>query len=112
MSEINFNIYIKIIINLHIYKLKCQLRNKSPIIFNTSYNNYKCKRSEQSKDDKIKSIAQWIYKQKLNSKTRKHIMKSDEIYNTWIQFITHDDYKQYFKPKTVIVKGKSNIITN
>ena len=38
MSEIKFNIYIKTIINLHIYKLKCQLRYKSSIIFNTSYN--------------------------------------------------------------------------
>ena len=42
MSEIKYNIYIKTEINLHIYKLKCQLLYKSSIIFNTSYNGIVC----------------------------------------------------------------------
>ena len=37
MSEIKCNIYIKTSIKLHIYKLKCQSRYKSSIIFNTRF---------------------------------------------------------------------------
>ena len=48
----------------------------------------------KNKDDKF--IGNWLHNQITKSKDRKNIMKEDEIYNKWNEFINDDKYKQYF----------------
>ena len=53
-----------------------------------------------SKDDKnlnIKKIGSWICNQQKNYKKKERIMKNNEIYNKWTDFLNDDKYKQYFQ---------------
>jgi superfamily II DNA or RNA helicase len=56
--------------------------------------NYNSKPSTHDKNDEIKSLGLWLSYQKSNYKNRTEIMKYDEIYNKWIEFM--DKYKKYF----------------
>ena len=44
-----------------------------------------------------KELCRWLQIQVTNSKKRLQIMKIDEIYNLWNEFINDSRYKQYFK---------------
>ena len=50
-----------------------------------------------SKDPEIKTLGSWVGTQITNYAKKKHIMSDPEIHLTWTAFITHPDYKQYFK---------------
>ena len=52
--------------------------------------------SHGSKNINIKYIGNWLCHQKKNYKTRKDIMKNDDIYKSFTEFITSDKYKKYF----------------
>jgi superfamily II DNA or RNA helicase len=54
------------------------------------------------KDKYIKSLSQWICSQQTNYKTKKELMKNNEIYNLWTEFINDDKYKKYFEYNTTI----------
>ena len=52
-----------------------------------------------SQHDEIKNInilGIWLSTQVNNSKQRKQIMKDDDIYKAWTEFITSDIYNKYF----------------
>jgi hypothetical protein len=49
-----------------------------------------------NKNNEIKNLARWTYHQQENSKNRTQIMKEDDIYNEWLQFINDEKYKIYF----------------
>ena len=44
----------------------------------------------------IKSLGSWILLQISTHKNKKAIMKNEEIYNKWTNFINDDKYKKYF----------------
>jgi hypothetical protein len=46
------------------------------------------------KNNKI--LFRWVKTQKKNFKQKKEIMKNDEIYNLWNEFVNDDKYKKYF----------------
>jgi hypothetical protein len=48
------------------------------------------------KDKEIKTLGKWISTQQNKYKTRKEIMKTEEVYNKWTDFINDDVYKSYF----------------
>ena len=52
--------------------------------------------SKTSKDKDEKSLGNWMGHQKENFKNQTQIMKNEEIYNIWEQFITSEKYKKYF----------------
>ena len=54
-------------------------------------------RPSTNKDKYIKSLGQWIYDQQKNYKNKTKIMKNEEIYNKWTEFINNDKYKKYFQ---------------
>jgi superfamily II DNA or RNA helicase len=54
------------------------------------------KPSTHFKDYNIKSLGYWITNQLKNYKAKNKIMKDDNIYNTWTNFINNDKYKKYF----------------
>ena len=56
--------------------------------------NNKKRPSSSDKNKEIKQLASWINKQQQNYKDKEHIMKNEEIYNIWTQFM--NDYKEYF----------------
>ena len=45
---------------------------------------------------KNKELNCWIYTQLKNEKERKQIMKNNEIYTLWTEFITNSRYKKKF----------------
>jgi hypothetical protein len=47
---------------------------------------------------RITDLGSWINSQEQNYKNRKHIMKNEEFYNKWTQFISN--YKEYFLSNT------------
>ena len=49
-----------------------------------------------SKNKSISSLGRWITTQNKNYKTKKEILKYENIYNLWTEFINNDKYKQYF----------------
>lgn len=53
--------------------------------------------SKRSKDENVRELGRWLTNQIVTSKKRSHIMKSDEIYQKWIEFIEDDRFKKYFK---------------
>jgi hypothetical protein len=55
--------------------------------------------SSKSKNAYEKKLAKWLSAQISNSKpkSRKQIMKDDEIYKLWNDFITDEKYNKYFK---------------
>ena len=50
-----------------------------------------------NKNKDTKTMAEWISTQIQNRKNKKKIMKNEEIYNKWTEFINDDKYKKYFK---------------
>ncbi len=50
-----------------------------------------------NKDNNIKIIGCWISTQKSNYKNKEQIMKNEEIYNKWSDFINNPRYKVYFQ---------------
>ncbi len=54
------------------------------------------KPSSTSKDHRIKILCNWINHQQTNYKSKNQIMKDSTIYDTWTNFINHDNYKEYF----------------
>ena len=44
----------------------------------------------------IKQLGQWLVNNTSNSKKRDNIMKDDDIYKSWTEFITSDQYIKYF----------------
>jgi hypothetical protein len=47
------------------------------------------------KNDYIKSLGLWISTQKQNYKNKEQIMKNQEIYNNWTEFINNSKYKDF-----------------
>ena len=58
-------------------------------------NNSRPSATSKNKDEKV--LGSWISNQLTNYKKKTKIMKDEEIYNTWTEFIDNDKYKQYFK---------------
>jgi hypothetical protein len=57
----------------------------------------KYKPIHSNKNENIRQLGQWLYdQQKKNYKNKKNIMKNEEIYNTWTNFINDKKYKEYF----------------
>jgi hypothetical protein len=48
-----------------------------------------------SKDDETRKLGQWVDRQVQNYKKKKEIMKNEEIYNKWTEFINDPKYKEY-----------------
>ena len=44
----------------------------------------------------IKFLEKWVEMQVTNSINREYIMKNDDIYKAWNEFITGEKYKKYF----------------
>ena len=57
--------------------------------------NFNRKPSYHSENDEEKRMGKWIINQQGKCKNREQLMKSDEIYNKWIEFT--NEYSQYFK---------------
>jgi antitoxin component HigA of HigAB toxin-antitoxin module len=53
--------------------------------------------SSESECTTIKKLSCWINHTKENYKYIKHIMKNEEIYNLWTEFISDPKYKVYFE---------------
>ena len=52
--------------------------------------------NSNDKNKEIKSLGIWMVSNQLKYKIKKEIMKIDEIYNKWTNFINDDKYKKYF----------------
>jgi hypothetical protein len=48
------------------------------------------------KDSQIHKLGKWLSTQKDNYSKQKNIMKNNDIYNQWTNFINDDKYKKYF----------------
>ena len=59
-------------------------------------NKNKCRPSSTSKDKDEKVLGSWISQQSMNYTKKNKIMKDNEIYDKWTEFITDKRYKQYF----------------
>jgi hypothetical protein len=59
-------------------------------------NTYHKRPSNIDKDKNIKSLGCWIFTQKINYKNKEKIMKNEEIYNKWNEFINDPMYLKYF----------------
>lgn len=56
--------------------------------------------SKNSKDEEIKKLYGWLETQKTNFRRKDNIMKNNEIYDKWKEFV--DQYKEYFKSNVEI----------
>ena len=54
------------------------------------------KPSVADKDEKIKTLYNWINEQQKKYKKKEKLMKNEKIYNKWTEFINDDKYKIYF----------------
>jgi len=52
--------------------------------------------SSIDKDKDTKILGKWILHQTTNYNKKEYIMKTENIYNTWTEFINDDKYKKYF----------------
>jgi hypothetical protein len=43
----------------------------------------------------------WLSHQQQNYKKKEHIMKNNEIYNKWTEFLNDNNYKKYFKKSKI-----------
>lgn len=57
------------------------------------------KRPLESRNEDERLLAQWICTQIKNSKKRTQIMKNDDIYSCWTNFVNSDKYIMYFSKK-------------
>ena len=53
--------------------------------------------SIKDKDKEIKQLGYWISDKQKNYKKKEKIMKNEEIYNKWTEFINNPKYKKYFQ---------------
>jgi len=53
--------------------------------------------SSKDKNNKIKTLDKWIGTQLKNYKNKKKIIKNENIYNLWTEFINDNKYKEFFK---------------
>ena len=58
--------------------------------------------SKGSKDTDTKQLASWIGNQLTNYKTKKDIMKNENIVKSWESFVTDDKYSEYFEDKDTL----------
>ena len=102
-SEKIYNIWTEFIND---YKYKKYFVDNDIIWINTLYkaqkfiDDNKKKPSTNDKDKEIKTLGFWIKYQENNYKTKSNIMKSEEIYNKWTEFI--NNYKEYFLDNDII----------
>jgi len=68
--------------NLNLVKKYIDKNNKTP--------------SAIDKNKDIKILSTWLLTQTKNYNKKEQIMKTENIYNTWIEFINDDKYKKYF----------------
>ena len=59
-------------------------------------NENKKRPKNRSEDEEEKRLGKWISAQMTNYKKKSYIMKEQEIYDTWTQFINDSKYKEYF----------------
>ena len=52
--------------------------------------------NKYDKNKEIQILGSWISTQKKNYTKKQDIMKDQEIYNKWTEFINNDKYKEYF----------------
>jgi DNA repair protein RadD len=52
--------------------------------------------SQGDENKEIKILSQWLTRQQTNYQNKKHIMKDENVYNIWTQFITSEKYKMHF----------------
>lgn len=63
-----------------------------------SKHNKKCKKCENKKISREKEaeLADWIEEQRILYRNKEGIMKNEEIYNKWRNFIHDERYKKFF----------------
>ncbi len=54
-----------------------------------------CKLSQKDENKEIANLAQWLNHQKRNYKNKLYIMKNEQIYNKWTEFINNPNYNKY-----------------
>ena len=54
------------------------------------------KPSTIDKNNEIKILGSWISNQQTKYKSKKEIMKDENIYNLWTEFINDNKYKKFF----------------
>ena len=64
--------------------------------------------STHDKNNEIKSLGSWINTQLYNYKNKINIMKEENIYNLWTEFINDSKYKKYFEDNTTLWINKLN----
>ena len=52
--------------------------------------------SEKDKNKEIKQMGNWILHQQINYKKKEQIMRNQEIYDKWTEFINNNKYKTHF----------------
>ena len=62
----------------------------------TYIDKYKKRPSSEDNDKNIKILGLWLLRQNKNYKNKTQIMKNQEIYNIWYEFINNSKYKTYF----------------
>ena len=68
-------------------------------------NEYNQRPSTYDKDIYIAQLGNWILNHTRNYKNKTDIMKNQEIYNIWTNFINDDKYKEYFVSNEYIWKN-------
>jgi len=97
-------------------KYKQQIKNNT----NTWINKLNCtteyikknnkKPSQYDVDKQIKSLGKWLLDQINNYENKINIMKNDNIYKLWTEFINNVNYKKYFKTDEQIWIEKINYV--
>jgi len=64
--------------------------------------------SKHDKNNEIKILGSWISTQQTNYKDKKDIMKYENIYNLWTEFINNNKYKKIFEDNDIIWINKFN----
>jgi hypothetical protein len=78
------------------------LKNNNKYLYNIWYNNLnkvkdyinKKKTTESNKDKEIQKLRKWISTQTKNYKKKEKLMRNEDIYSEWTQFI--NEYQEYF----------------
>ena len=68
--------------------------------------------SQSDKIEIIKKLGNWFANQLTNSKKKESIMADDDIYNSWTEFITSEQYKKYFLTNNDELDNKSDQVKN
>ena len=62
--------------------------------------------NKRAKDNNEKQLGSWIGNQLQNAKNRTEIMKEQEIYDEWLEFINDDKYSNYMLDNIYLWKRK------